>query len=75
MDVDEFRTHGHQMTDYVANYLDTSHVSQIELRTSRRPLPDVTPDYLRELIPRTAMAYRYRSRSDYCNTAPDGRKV
>ncbi|KAK3736959.1 hypothetical protein RRG08_009438 [Elysia crispata] len=46
MDADEFRTRGRQMVDYVADYLDTI--------DSRRPLPDVTPGYLRELIPSTA---------------------
>ncbi|RUS91200.1 hypothetical protein EGW08_001006, partial [Elysia chlorotica] len=46
MDADEFRTRGRQMVDYVADYLTTV--------SSRRPLPDVTPGYLRELIPPAA---------------------
>ncbi|GFR65099.1 aromatic-L-amino-acid decarboxylase [Elysia marginata] len=46
MDAEEFRTRGRQMVDYVADYLETI--------GSRRPLPDVTPGYLRELIPNTA---------------------
>ena len=46
MDAEEFRTRGRQMVDYIADYLETL--------GERRPLPDVTPGYLRELIPSTA---------------------
>ena len=45
MDAEEFRRHGKEMIDYVADYLEN-------IRT-RRPLPDVTPGYLRDLIPDT----------------------
>ncbi|XP_041369157.1 aromatic-L-amino-acid decarboxylase-like [Gigantopelta aegis] len=43
MDADEFRRHGREMIDYVANYLETIRL--------RRPFPDVKPGYLRELVP------------------------
>ncbi|GFR65102.1 aromatic-L-amino-acid decarboxylase [Elysia marginata] len=46
MDAEEFRTRGREMVDYVADYLETI--------GSRLPVPDVTPGYLRELIPNTA---------------------
>lgn len=46
MDSEEFRTRGREMVDYIADYMDTI--------GSRRPLPQVTPGYLRELIPSTA---------------------
>ena len=46
MDAEEFRRHGKEMIDYVADYLENIR--------SRRPLPDVAPGYLRDLIPDTA---------------------
>ena len=46
MDAAEFRRRGREMVDYVADYLEN-----IE---KRRPLSDVTPGYLRPLIPDTA---------------------
>lgn len=46
MDAEEFRRRGKEMIDYVADYLEN-------IRT-RRPLPDVEPGYLRDLIPDTA---------------------
>ncbi|GFO16799.1 Aromatic-l-amino-acid decarboxylase [Plakobranchus ocellatus] len=46
MDAAEFRTRGREMVDYIADYLETI--------SSRTPLPDVTPGYLRELLPDTA---------------------
>ncbi|GFO16796.1 Aromatic-l-amino-acid decarboxylase [Plakobranchus ocellatus] len=46
MDAAEFRTRGREMVDYIADYLETV--------SSRTPLPDIKPGYLRELIPDTA---------------------
>ena len=46
MNTEEFRRRGKEMIDYVANYLENIR--------DRRPLPDVEPGYLRELIPDTA---------------------
>ena len=43
MDAAEFRRRGREMVDYVADYLEN-----IE---KRRPLSDVTPGYLSQLIP------------------------
>jgi len=43
MDVEEFRKRGKEMVDYVADYLENIR--------DRRPLSNVKPGYLRELIP------------------------
>ena len=43
MESAEFRSRGREMVDLITDYLDTI--------ATRRPLPDVTPGYLRELIP------------------------
>lgn len=43
MNVEEFRQFGKQMVDYVADYLENIR--------DRRPSPDVSPGYLKELIP------------------------
>lgn len=46
MNSSEFRTHGKQMIDYIADYLDNI--------SKRRVTPDVEPGYLRELLPNSA---------------------
>jgi hypothetical protein len=46
MNISEFRQHGRQMVDYIANYLETIH--------TRRVLPEVRPGYLNEMLPDTA---------------------
>lgn len=43
MDAEEFRRFGKQMVDYVADYLENIR--------DRKPFPDVSPGYLKELIP------------------------
>ena len=43
MDAEAFRKRGRQMIDYVADYLENIR--------DRRPLSNVTPGYIRELIP------------------------
>jgi len=43
MDAEEFRKRGKEMVDYVADYLENIR--------DRRPLSNVKPGYLRELIP------------------------
>jgi aromatic-L-amino-acid decarboxylase len=43
MDPEEFRRYGKEMVDYVADYLENIR--------DRRPFPDVSPGYLKELIP------------------------
>ena len=43
MDADEFRRRGKEMIDYAADYLENI--------KSRRPLPQVKPGYLMELLP------------------------
>ncbi|ELT94285.1 hypothetical protein CAPTEDRAFT_88379, partial [Capitella teleta] len=43
MDAKEFRRRGKEMVDYVADYLENIQ--------TRRPLSDVQPGYLRQLIP------------------------
>ena len=44
----EFRQHGKKMVDYIADYMEN-----IE---SRRVLPNVSPGYLRDLLPNEAPA-------------------
>lgn len=46
MDVEEFRQHGREMVDYIAEYMGT-------LET-RRVTPSVEPGYLRKMIPKNA---------------------
>lgn len=46
MDADEFRKRGREMIDYVADYLENIR--------DRRPLSNVQPGYLRDLIPAEA---------------------
>ncbi|XP_071033748.1 histidine decarboxylase isoform X2 [Parasteatoda tepidariorum] len=46
MDLNEYRSHGYAMVDYIANYLETIR--------SRRVFPDVKPGYLRPLLPDSA---------------------
>ncbi|XP_071097325.1 aromatic-L-amino-acid decarboxylase-like [Haliotis cracherodii] len=46
MDAEEFRKRGREMIDYVADYLETIR--------KRRPFPEVSPGYLRELVPEEA---------------------
>jgi hypothetical protein len=46
MNISEFRQHGRQMVDYIADYLETVH--------TRRVLPEVTPGYLSDMLPDTA---------------------
>jgi len=43
MDAEEFRKRGKEMVDYVADYLENIR--------DRRPLSNVKPGYLRELVP------------------------
>lgn len=43
MNAEEFRRHGKEMIDYVADYLENIR--------ERRVLPEVKPGYIRELIP------------------------
>ncbi|BFZ20279.1 hypothetical protein BsWGS_23318 [Bradybaena similaris] len=43
MDAAEFRARGREMVDYIANYLETIHL--------RQPLPNVSPGYLKDLVP------------------------
>ena len=43
MDANEFRVRAKQMVDYVADYLESIR--------DRRPLADVQPGYLRQLLP------------------------
>lgn len=43
MDAAEFRAHGREMVDYIANYLETIHL--------RQPLPNVSPGYLKDMVP------------------------
>ncbi|CAG5116496.1 unnamed protein product [Candidula unifasciata] len=43
MDAAGFRSHGREMLDYIAHYLETVHL--------RQPLPDVHPGYLKDLVP------------------------
>lgn len=46
MDATEFRKRGKEMVDYVADYLEN-------LR-ERKPFPDVSPGYLRQMVPEEA---------------------
>eukprot|EP00123_Amoebidium_parasiticum_P016503 comp23463_c1_seq1/m.39189 comp23463_c1_seq1/g.39189 ORF comp23463_c1_seq1/g.39189 comp23463_c1_seq1/m.39189 type:complete len:480 (-) comp23463_c1_seq1:195-1634(-) len=46
MDSNEFRRRGYEMVDYIANYIDTV--------GDRRVLSDVSPGYLRPLLPESA---------------------
>jgi len=46
MDSEEFRKRGKEMVDYVADYLENIR--------DRRPLSNVKPGYLRELLPEEA---------------------
>lgn len=43
MDVEEFRTHGKEMIDYICNYLTTI--------KKRRVTPNIEPGYLRHMLP------------------------
>lgn len=43
MDTETFRVVGKEMVDYIANYLDNVR--------ERRPVPDVEPGYLHQLMP------------------------
>ena len=46
MDFDEYRVKGKEVVDYIADYLE--HIRE------RRVFPDVTPGYIRELLPKEA---------------------
>ncbi|XP_058794335.1 histidine decarboxylase [Phymastichus coffea] len=46
MNIDEYRKHGKEMVDYIADYLET-------IRT-RRVYPAVSPGYLRNILPQSA---------------------
>ena len=46
MDANEFRLHGKEMIDYIADYMENI--------KERRVTPDVEPGYLSELLPREA---------------------
>lgn len=46
MDIEEFRTRGKDMVDYICEYLDKI--------GSKRVTPNVEPGYLRELLPKEA---------------------
>lgn len=48
MDASEFRKRGKEMVDYIADYMEN-----IE---SRRVLPEVSPGYLRSMLPSSAPA-------------------
>ena len=42
MDADEFRKHGKEMVDFIADYWDTLH--------ERKPMPDVKPGFMDDLV-------------------------
>jgi aromatic-L-amino-acid decarboxylase len=48
MNLDEFRTHGHHLVDWMADYLQTI--------GERRPVPDVLPGTIRQQLPEAAPA-------------------
>ena len=46
MNSSEFRKHGKEMVDYIADYMENI--------VTRRVFPEVQPGYLREMLPNTA---------------------